>query len=132
MSRLRWLSWRLLATARPIKSAPHRAVSGVLTKLAEMSNWWSRKLKGGSCLTGNRRATTTRSTAGGDRGPICDFDHFETRITFLSEDDVAVLPAEIIVRKDEMVIDIPKNRATGHFLVVGEHLAHYWAGKNTR
>lgn len=55
---------------------------------------------------------------------------FETRIAFLSEDDVAELPAEVILREGEMVIDIPKSAKTKRFLVVGKRMDDYWTGGN--
>ncbi len=55
-------------------------------------------------------------------------ERFETRITFVSAEGGDEVRAEILLRHDEMVLDIPSSEEGGRYLVRGKAVNHFWAG----
>jgi len=55
-------------------------------------------------------------------------ERFETRITFVSTEGAEEVRAEILLRHDEMVLDIPSTEEGGRYLVRGKAVTHFWAG----
>jgi hypothetical protein len=54
-----------------------------------------------------------------------------TSIAFVGPDLSLVVPAEVLTRQGEMILDIPKNPDFGGpYLVRGELIDHFWAGKD--